>query len=995
MSETELLKAFTESRSEPAFAQLVRRYANLVYSVAKRRLANASLAEDITQIVFIRLAKAPPRVASHAELAAWLHRITVNVTIDLWRTETRRRNREQQAIAMEPANPENIVWEDIAPDLDAALNQLKDEDRQALVLRFFGEKTMRDVGTALGVGEDAAKMRVSRALDRLRIQMGVGSITCTAAVLATLLTERSVEAVPVRLLSHLATIKLPATPAGAGLAGLLGTILKISRFKLAGGAAVLAVIGAIALHLVGSSKAPVAAVTGARINLTSNLAPSLAGNPVDKLAMVSPVSAANDTVMTSNMLSLVIVAADSGEPVTNVELDYLVWINGKVAPDKTLPATPDGIYNVPVPDGITELRLVSQADGFATTLLDWRPDRGEQIPANYTLKLAAAVSIGGQVVDPDGNPVAGAQVHFEPRPPSPQARPQSDNFPVNYNAITDVRGHWQIDRIGEDAFKTIHGNSAHPDFVNSPFTDFGDNSDAKKQFLAGTYVFALSHAIVVHGVVTGPDGQPVPDANVLIGHGPGDIAARKTKTGSDGTFSVAGCRPGDNLITAAKGYAASSLQVELDDNNSAPFQISLHPGKVLKLRVMDEAGNPVPKAVVMLQFQPDMPDSNDSKPAVPPVWFRQPTDADGRLEWDSAPAPELTFIISAPGYMIQRGVQVSADGIEHVITLQSGLTISGTVTDAATGLPIPHFHIIAGWPESVAARDGTFIEDTNQPHWSTFERDWLAFGGGKFQFNRESPMVINDPDPAYMFKIEAEGYAPFTTRVIHPAEHTVNFDVALTPAAATGVIVYTTNQTAAAGIQIGLVYRGARLILIPGGISTQTVGSGTATAIRITDAQGHFELPPDPAITEIVAASPQGYAKATPKELVADPAIKLAPWGRLEGTLFSNGQPLTGRTLSIGFGQGNSLNTISSGFPNFQAKTDDQGRFSFSQVPTGNHEITIVTSFTNDAGNTGWSEIPLQSATIGTGDTTPVTIDIKNSNLPEFFLRKIETDGTN
>src|SRR5207247_1208721 len=156
-----------------------------------------------------RLARTPPPVQSHAELVAWLHRTTIHVTIDTWRSETRRRNREQQAIAMEPATPENTVWEDVAPYLDDALNQLNDEDGQALLFRFFAEKTMRDVGLALGVSEDAAKMRVSRAVDRLRTQLGTIGVGCATAVLSTLLMERSVEAVPGPLLSRLAATKLP------------------------------------------------------------------------------------------------------------------------------------------------------------------------------------------------------------------------------------------------------------------------------------------------------------------------------------------------------------------------------------------------------------------------------------------------------------------------------------------------------------------------------------------------------------------------------------------------------------------------------------------------------------------------------------------------------------------------------------------------------------------------------------------------------------------
>jgi RNA polymerase sigma factor (sigma-70 family) len=154
MNETELLLAFRKDCSEGAFAELVRRYAGLVYSVAKRRLSNAALAEDVTQIVFIRFAKAPPKVQGPAELAAWLHRTATNASIDLWRSELRRRTREQQAIVMEPTS--QTQWEDIAPRLDQALNDLSEGDHQAILLRFFGRKSMREVGVALGVSEDAA-----------------------------------------------------------------------------------------------------------------------------------------------------------------------------------------------------------------------------------------------------------------------------------------------------------------------------------------------------------------------------------------------------------------------------------------------------------------------------------------------------------------------------------------------------------------------------------------------------------------------------------------------------------------------------------------------------------------------------------------------------------------------------------------------------------------------------------------------------------------------
>ena len=544
-----------------------------------------------------------------------------------------------------------------------------------------------------------------------------------------------------------------------------------------------------------------------------------------------------------------------------------------------------------------------------------------------------------------------------------------------------------MSRIGEATFKTISGSASHPDFVWSPFVNFSSDSEARTQLLAGTYVFTLRHGVVVRGLVTSPDGQALPDADVVVGNAPGELGARKAKSGSDGTFQVPGCQPGKNRITAeAKGYAAKSIGVELSDTNSGPFQVSLAPGKVLKLRVIDDDGNPVPQASVALLPRPDLPMSGDPEPTAPPIRFNRQTDDQGRLKWDSAPDAELTFIVSAPGHMIKRDVKVQPDGIEHAVTLGPGLAVWGTVRDATTGQPIPRFRIIAGWPERVPIGGATFIEDTNRAHWSSFERDWYSFGGGKYELSYGAPMIAYQPNPVYMFKFEADGYRPFVTRVMHATERKVQLDVALTRGATTEVTVFAPDQSIAAGTQVGIVYPGAGLVLIPGGFSLQTIESATATALRTTDKQGHFMLPPDPAITKIVVANPQGYAEVTPAELAKNRFVQMAPWGRLEGIVVTNGQPLAGYTLSIGFGQGQvGLRAISCGFRQFQTKTDSQGRFSFTQVPTGIHNITLVTRFTGGNGLDVEAQTPLKEVTIRPNGTTTTTVEITSrvtSRLP-------------
>src|SRR5258706_13861008 len=113
MNGTELLAEFRATRAETAFAELVRRYTNLVYSVAKRRLSNDSQAQEVTQTVFTRLAKAPPNLRGDAEVVAWLHRTTVHAPIDLWRSQFRRRAREAHAVPMQTVPNANPVWNEM------------------------------------------------------------------------------------------------------------------------------------------------------------------------------------------------------------------------------------------------------------------------------------------------------------------------------------------------------------------------------------------------------------------------------------------------------------------------------------------------------------------------------------------------------------------------------------------------------------------------------------------------------------------------------------------------------------------------------------------------------------------------------------------------------------------------------------------------------------------------------------------------------------------
>ena len=164
----ELVTAYAARGSETAFRALVTRHVHLVYATALRQVGDAGLAEEITQNVFIALARKAPRLAGIETLAGWLHRTAVLEAKARIRAELRRKRREQTAVEITLLQRDGASPLDaLVPLLDEGLLDLGDGDRLALVLRFLEERSLRDVGAALGVDEDAARKRVSRALDRL------------------------------------------------------------------------------------------------------------------------------------------------------------------------------------------------------------------------------------------------------------------------------------------------------------------------------------------------------------------------------------------------------------------------------------------------------------------------------------------------------------------------------------------------------------------------------------------------------------------------------------------------------------------------------------------------------------------------------------------------------------------------------------------------------------------------------------------------------------
>ena len=225
LDDHQLLAQFARENSESAFAALVERHVGLVYSVALRRAGNASAAEEITQAVFIILARKADGLSAKIILSGWLYQTTRLTAANFLRTEIRRQHREQEAYMQSLLNEPNATetWTRIAPLLDDALDKLGPRDRDAIALRFFENKSMAEIGTALGASEDAAKVRVNRALEKLRKIFTKRGVTLTALEIAGAVSANSVQAAPVGLAK---TISVVAFTKGAAAGGSTLTLVK-------------------------------------------------------------------------------------------------------------------------------------------------------------------------------------------------------------------------------------------------------------------------------------------------------------------------------------------------------------------------------------------------------------------------------------------------------------------------------------------------------------------------------------------------------------------------------------------------------------------------------------------------------------------------------------------------------------------------------------------------------------------------------------------------
>jgi hypothetical protein len=425
----------------------------------------------------------------------------------------------------------------------------------------------------------------------------------------------------------------------------------------------------------------------------------------------------------------------------------------------------EGRCEIPYTNSLSSwLGVAVVADGYAEMSL--RQDLEKTLPEPCVLNLTRGLTVGGVVQDEAGQPVAGAGIVLNFMNGDPTGLFLSEAV-----ATTDSAGRWTFGSAPTNAQPAAPLIVVrHPDFPTAtfnpddfqsigfypvfPYPDHLDVDDLQ----AGKAALVLKSGLTVRGVVTDEFGYHLAGAKVTHRRTGGsgcatDLTGTATQvvTEWDGSFVLPGLRPGEeSIIVTSDGFVPQQIEVPRA-TNTASLAVELKPGGVLRLRILDQAGLPVPKARIALEWC-------GGRPA--PVEWDSLTDSDGRAVWNSAPFETLTLDVLKDGYFNSIN-DFTADAQEHIITLRPSLTVAGRVTDTETKQPIASFKVLPGFDPLGRG-------------------DFILTGAGVFGTNGQFELDYAGYDPLLTLSIEADGYESLVSKQLDASAGHLNCDFELT-----------------------------------------------------------------------------------------------------------------------------------------------------------------------------------------------------------------------
>ena len=563
-----------------------------------------------------------------------------------------------------------------------------------------------------------------------------------------------------------------------------------------------------------------------------------------------------------------------GEPIAGAKLHVSASQDKPpLAENNNLVTGNDGSVTQEMRKTTTRIRVWCVAEGFTSMYANWEPEyfsTGRQIPKDFTFILYPGSSIGGRILDSDGEPISGArvQVNYRSGGIPPLGKRQRYNT-WGAAPVTDEDGRWVLDNVppGDDVEVSLTIN--HPDYAS----DEQAGGLQKQQSISMRDLANLSANIVmkkgarIQGTITeAKSGKPITDAVVVLGDNPYHHQRQETRPSEKGQYRLPPMKPGKKRVTVmAPGFQPESRIVDMRPEME-PTDFQLKPGKKLQIRFVDPDGNPVPNTYVRVEKWRDSKAMyNHRHPNVLETKIPGISDANGLYTWNWAPADPVTFNFNAKKFAAKRGVPLAAADKPHEVVMNPELYVSGTVHDE-DGEALKSFTVVPMTVLSGGAHE---------------RRDRALLGNDGF-----FEITTDREDAGFQVKIEATGYQTHITRVFRLGEKFEPLDITMKKAEPLEYVVIDVDGQPAASADLLIAFESQRTMV---DIRTKD-RSGFDARKWNTDEDGKIELEPPHEPRTLIAYSADGYAEVA--DLPDRPAkkIRLQKWFDIHGDVSVEGE---------------------------------------------------------------------------------------------------------